>query len=341
MHHMRWRECIVLLGLLACTAVARRLRGQSPETRGNPDSAALVTSDIPRFWRAFAGVPLDSASFRNAGPRFQRIYIDSGSIGVHDFIPHRIVNGDSLAATISTRWRYYAAIRQTTLAIDTAEAIKSAIRRSFRRLKALCADAVFPDVYFVIGRMNSGGTSSSHGLLIGVEIFARDDATPVDQLNAWERANVGNAANIPGIVAHELIHFEQPAVKGTPTILEWAIREGGPDFVGELISGIQLNRPAHVYGDAHEQALWREFSQSLDSTQINQWFYQGDRSKDRPADLGYYEGYKIAQAYYARSADKASAVCTIMHSTDAHALLARSGYDGASAKAATPVPAGP
>jgi hypothetical protein len=338
---VRWRECIVWLGLLACTTVARPLTGQSPQTRGNPDSAALVTSDIPRFWRAFGGVPLDSASFRNAGPRFQRIYLDSGSIGVQDFIPHRIVSADTLAATISTRWRYYAAIRQTTLAIDTAETIKTAIRRSFRRLKALCADAVFPDVYFVIGRMNSGGTASAHGLLIGVEMFARDDATPVDQLNAWERANVGQVAGIPGIVAHELIHFEQPPVRGTPRILEWAIREGGADFVGELISGIQLNRTAHVYGDAHEQALWREFSKTLDSTQINQWFYQGDQSKDRPADLGYYEGYKIAQAYYAKSTDKVSAVCTIMHSTDAHALLAYGGYDGTSATAATPAPASP
>jgi hypothetical protein len=340
-HHMRWREGPTLAVLLAGTILGRSVLGQAPETRGNPDSAALVTSDIARFWRAFDGVPLDSASFRNAAPRFHRIYLDSGSIGVQDFIPHRIVSADTLAATISARWRYYAAIRQNTLALDTAATVKAAIRRSFRRLKALCADAVFPDVYFVVGAMNSGGTSSSHGLLIGVEMFARDDATPVDQLTAWERANVGHVASIPGIVAHELIHFEQPQVRGTPTLLEWAIREGGPDFVGELISGIQLNRPAHLYGDAHERALWREFSQALDSTQLNQWFYQGDRSKDRPADLGYYVGYKIAQAYYVRSTDKAAAVCTIMHSTDAHALLAHSGYDGTSATAATPAPASP
>jgi len=313
---------------LAVMLLPASLVGQDPATHGNPDSAQLVTSDIPRFWRAFDSVPLDSGSLNRAGPVFQRVYIDSGSTGLQDFIPDRIVSGDHLAETVGTRWRYYAAIRGNTLAVDTAVSVKRAIHASFRHLKSLCADAVFPDVYFVIGAGNSGGTASPHGLMIGVEMNARDDATPVDQLSAWQRANIGHIVDLPAIVSHELIHFQQPASTETPTLLTTALREGGADFVAELISSMPLNGPAHAYGEAHEASLWHAFRQSLDSTQLQGWFYQGDKAGDRPADLGYYEGYKIAEAFYRHATDKPAAICAIMHETNAHDFLRQSGYNG-------------
>lgn len=81
----------------------------------------------------------------------------------------------------------------------------SAIRAAFRRLKAIYPAAVFPDVYFAIGRFNSGGTASKHGLLIGAEMY-RD------------------ASALPAIVSHELIHFQQDYANRTP--LEHAFLEG-------------------------------------------------------------------------------------------------------------------
>ena len=48
----------------------------------------------------------------------------------------------------------------------------------------------------------------------------------------------------------------------------------------------------------------------------------------RPNDLGYFIGYRIAQAYYQRAADKAQAVRDIITGCGAgvHELLGRSGY---------------
>jgi uncharacterized protein YjaZ len=59
---------------------------------------------------------------------------------------------------------------------------------------------------------------------------------------------------------------------------------------------------------------------------VSRWLYQGDQSKDRPADLGYYMGYKIAEAYYKRAADKKQAVKDILQIKDFHQFLAASGY---------------
>ncbi len=250
--------------------------GQQPKTNHDPDAAQLISSDIPNFWGVF-----DKASLKDAANLFQREYLDQGTAGLHDFLKNRIENGQSLAATIAARPRYYAAIRASTVAVDTNPAVKDAIRASFRRLKQIYPDAVFPDVYFVIGRMNSAGTTSSNGLLIGVEMNARGEDTPVDELTPWERATIGEIANLPNVVAHELIHIQQPD-GGKATLLRQALGEGGADFMGEMISSGIINRLQRSYGDAHEQALWAEFQKDMASTNISRWLYQGDRSRTAP-----------------------------------------------------------
>lgn len=58
------------------------------------------------------------------------------------------------------------------------------------------------------------------------------------------------------------------------------------------------------YGDLHEKALWQEFKNSLCKNNGADWLYNGGTVKDKPADLGYYIGYKIAQAYYENAKDK-------------------------------------
>lgn len=309
--------------LAAISLFAAAAAGAQELTNHDPASAQLVTSDIPRFWRA-----VDQATLLGAANTLQTIYIDSGSAGVHDFIEGRIGSGDNLAAVVAGHPRYYAALRANTLSVDTASTIKAAIRRSLTRLHELYPPAVFPNVYFVIGAMNSGGTSTASGLLIGVEMNARDTTTPTGELSAWQRTNTGMLMNLPGIVAHELIHFQQPATQGT-SLLARSLMEGAADFIGDLISGQTINRVQHAYGDAHEAALWAEFQPAMHGSDVSHWLYQGDKSVGRPADLGYYVGYEICKAYYTRARDKRIAVRDIINITDADAFLNASGYAAA------------
>lgn len=289
----------------------------------DPNAARLVTSDIPNFWRAF-----DRASLTSAADLLQREYLDAGSLGLRDFTRSRIQTGHALAATVAARPRYYAAIRENTMALDTTPSIKESIRAAFRRLKALYPEAVFPDVYFLIGRLNSAGTTSPNGLLIGVEMNARDPGTPVDELSNWERAVTGQIATLQHIVAHELVHVQQVSGNASQTLLAQALREGSADFIGELISGGTINRLQRTYGDAHERNLWEEFSTGMHGTDTSRWLFQGDRSIDRPADLGYYIGYKICETFYRGATNKPDAVRQILQVTDADAFLRRSNYSG-------------
>src|SRR5215471_9301542 len=171
----------------------------------DPMKARLVTSDIPHFWAVF-----DKASLRDAAELFQREYFDAGSEGLKTFVQVRIRNARNLAAVVAARPRYFAAIRENTLSLDRNPEVKAAIQASFRKLKEIYPDAVFPDVYFLIGAMDTGGTTDGgKGMLIGLEMYARDERTPVDELTPWQRSNVGQISSIPHIVAHEVIHVEQ------------------------------------------------------------------------------------------------------------------------------------
>lgn len=316
---------MLIRGFLALSLLAFAIHSQPPRSSSpnhDPDQARLIASDIPNFWRVF-----DEASLKDAGDLYQREYIDAGSPGLHGFLRGRINNGRYLAGIVASRPHYYAAIRENSLAVAQQPEIRDAIRASFHRFKEIYPEAIFPDIYLLIGAMNSGGTTSSDGLLIGVEINGRDEKTPVDELDNWERAVTGPIANLPYIVAHELMHFQQPRQPGKTTLLAQALREGSADFLGELISGGTFNRVQRTYGDAHEKDLWTEFRRDMLGTDASHWMFEGDRAKDRPADMGYYIGCKISEAFYRRSDDKKEAVRRILHITDAEAFLKESGYD--------------
>jgi hypothetical protein len=232
----------------------------------------------------------------------------------------------NLARKYLARRQYYDGIRANTLAVDTARGVKDSVRAAFQRLEAIYPEASYADVYFLIGRMNSGGTTSGPRLLIGTEIFARDSATPIGELNAWERAVTGEIRHLPHIVAHEFAHTLQGSRRGSRPLLAAALGEGSADFIAELISGSHIINPAYAYGDAHEQELWTEFKSAMDGEDTSNWLYEGDRATGRPADLGYWMGYRIARAYYERATDKRAAVKEILEFRDPKGFLAASGY---------------
>ncbi len=257
----------------------------------------------------------------------EKVRLQGDTAGMSD-----LVAGYNLDAAVQRRPRFFAAIRPTTLAVDTARAVKDAIRRAYHRLADLYPEAAFPPVYFLIGQLTSGGTVSDAGQLIGVEMHARTAQTPLDELSSWERQVVGGIDALPGIVAHELIHSEAALARhgaerdaAHKTLLAQSLDEGCASFLGQLISNGGIAN-ANTYGMAHESELWREFQTEMNGTDVHNWLYQGDKSKDRPADLGYFVGSRICQSYYEHANDKHAAIAAILRMSDPVAFARQSGY---------------
>jgi hypothetical protein len=299
----------------------------TPQTPGDgknhdPNKARLITSDIDNFWRAFdlASKETDTGKKKEI---FQREYYDKGSQGLKDFILLRLNKVDNFVATISKYPLYYGSIRQESLKVNS---MKAKISRSLRKLKALYPDAVFPDVYFMIGKLSTGGTTSKNGLLIGTEMYCRTKATPDAELGDWLKQVLKSMDALPAIVAHEIIHFEQNNATGG-TLLAQSINEGAADFLGEMIAGQIINPHLHAFGNPREGQLWEEFKKEMHGNVMLKWLYNGSMAKDRPADLGYYIGYKICEAYYKQAKDKKQAIKDLLNIKNFEQFLTDSHYE--------------
>lgn len=265
----------------------------------DPSKAELVTEDITKFWKAY-----DKIKSGYKGNPFADYYIKVGSQGVQDFIPGRIQHADTLYNLVLRNPAKYADIREKSLKVTQKE---KAIRASFYALKYWYPQALFPPVYFVIGAFNSGGTSSPNGLIIGAELQ--------------------DPNGVPFMVAHELIHFQQKFPQRETTLLEQSILEGSADFIGELISGEDLNTAYFQYGEKHEKMLCEEFVKIMNDTKYYGWLYGSEgRKEGRPMDLGYWMGYKIAKAYFDKATNKQQAVADILNVSDFNQFLSKSGY---------------
>jgi hypothetical protein len=275
--------------------VARRARGREPQP--DPDSARLVTSDIDRFWTAVGRAPEDSLA-----RYLRREYIEPGSAGLQDFIPGRIKSSAALAESYRKNRARYDAARPNMARI--AEAAPQ-IHAAFRRFKAMYPEAKFPDVYFVVGRFNSGGTSKPSGLILGAEM-------------------IRDVNGLPWLAAHELVHFQQRD-SGSPTLLAQAFAEGTADFVASLVMDRDDSSEKYRYGLAHEHELWTEFAPQMHGTERGIWMYTKPPG-DRPNDLGYFIGSRIARAYYERATDKRAALRELILADDVDEILRRSGY---------------
>ena len=309
---------LVSFTLVALPETMWRLRMATAQP--DPRKAQLVTEDIPRFWRAYDLAARDTA---HAVPIFQREYFDQASPGLRDYFDSKIKSAPTFVANQRRKARYYRSIRSLTLRVDS---LKPQILAGFLKLKDLYPAARFPNVYFVIGRWNSGGTASRRGLLIGTDMQCRAPGVDESELTLWERHNIGSFAGLPSLVAHEHIHFLQKDGLNR-SLLRGAINEGMADFLAELATGRNPNARLQGYGLAHEAQLWADFTKEMGSTNWRNWIANSNQeTADKPADLGYFVGYRICQAYYERMADKKQAVHDILNINDYPAFLAKSGY---------------
>jgi hypothetical protein len=299
--------------LLALAAFA-----QSPAPQ-----VTLVTSDIENFWRAYdAGPP------GNRDDAFQKLYLDPASPGLRDFVEKRIQSARLLAHAVDVDApKFYASIRANTFKVDQE---KPAILKYLARYRELYPDANFPPVYFVIGRLTSGGTTSSRGLLIGTEVYSIGPGVDTSEVDPSYRKAMGTMEKLPLIVVHELTHTQtrQNNVGKVPQMLAKCVREGAADFMTELTTGSTINAWAKDWADARHDELFQRLARDMAAKpdDASHWVYNYSTAGDEPADLGYWIGAEICRSYYTKSTDKAQAIRDIVTLVDMEKILRNSAY---------------
>lgn len=296
----------------------------------DPAQAQLVTEDVDRYWRAY-----EAGGRAGSTAAFQQRYLDSATAGLQDFIGLRQLTATSLVQVAAAYPSYLEAVRGWWRTTPDRNTVLNTIRANYATLKSRYPEAIFPPVTVLVGRYSTGGTVSGRGLLIGLEFFGRDAQAPLGELNAFARDNQKSwMRDLPPLVAHEHTHFLSGRAGSTSgrsgaTLLARSLNEGVAEFIGELASGEPTYLRFFRVWQANEAAYFAEFLREKDGTDISRWLYnQGSTTGGRPGDLGYFIGYRIAQAYYARATDKAQAIRELIALRDPAALLAQSGYAG-------------
>jgi hypothetical protein len=288
-------------------------RELEPENKKN-----VLTLDIDHFWQAFDNLK-NCKTFSDSASTFQKLYLDRATNGLLDFIQSRELTAEKFVEAVSKYAAFYKAVRPNTYQAKKAEPV---IEQVFIRFKEIYPNFKPFKVCFAIGIKNTGGTTSSDYVLIGTEV-----TTAIEGITSPTDEEI--IQRMRGIVAHECVHTQQKPYADPQAIkcklLYQSLREGSCDFIGELVSGNKSKK--ETYGDQHESELWTQFKNELCNENIGNWLYNGITVKDKPADLGYYIGYKIAESYYDNAPDKKQAIVDIIEMDNPIQFLEKSKYD--------------
>ena len=316
----------LLLVVAASNSTPAEAAPRLQETAHARQPATVRIDDVTRFYAVY-----DKAKGRPDAAALQAGYLDPGSPGLQQFVTARISSAQKLADAITRSPEHYRDARRCTAALP---AVRTRLREVFTRLARLDPQAAFPPVTVVIGRDTTGGTTTPEGVTIGLEVICRSN---------WLDPDI--TERLVHLIAHEYVHVQQPAAGVDPpadaTLLFESLVEGGAEFLGELTSGEVTN--SHLKRWTHGKAcrIERDFQAHALDTDTRAWLYNGPGTPDQPGDLGYWVGYRIVRAYYARAADKVQAIQDILHvdNRNATSFLRRSGWqaekDCASAEKST------
>lgn len=292
-----------------------------PTYTTDPKKLKIIDIDVQNFWKAYKLAEEDP---NNAEKIYMDNYINKGTMALQFYYLDKIGSINNFVYMHNLRKKYYASIKGNTL---KAKKFKSKYLKSFVNLKKIYPDAIFPPVYFVIGKLNSAGTVSSEGLILGIDQACMSPTVDTSELSTWEKANISTINELPYTVAHELIHFQQDGMASDTTTLKAAIVEGMADFIGELISGKSANPDLLIYGKGKEKEIWKDFKKDMFLNKKSNWIANGQQNDGKPSDLGYWIGYQICKAYYAEVKDKNQAIYDMLHIQDYRQFLDQSKLD--------------
>jgi hypothetical protein len=327
------KEGIVSVSFRKISKAELARREQIREELEPENKKTVLTLDIDHFWEAFDELK-NCETHIDSVNTFQRLYLDRATDGLIDFIAARNLTAERFATTVGKFPKFYNSVRQNTYEAKKAAPVIEEVFQKFRELYPAFKPV---KVCFAIGVLSSGGTVSSNFVLIGTEITASTKECDLSEFNnnalsSVLASEIEIVQRIKNMVSHECVHTQQKATYDANAVkcdlLYATIMEGSCDFIGELISGSHINATVQQFGDLHEGELWLEFKRQLCDDKLSSWLYNYSTStKERPPDLGYYLGYKIAQEYYRNAPDKSQAITDIIQMDNPLVFLEKSKYD--------------
>jgi hypothetical protein len=294
---------------LVAAAIAALVSNAYGASASGSVAADIHIEDVERFYKIY-----DAANGRPTAEQLQREYIDVGSDGLRTLARLRNVTGARIAETLDRNPKIYSDARRCMAVLPR---VKERVQLALGELRRLNPDARFPPVTVAVSRGKPAGVGyPDTGIQIGLEaVCAADFMNP----NVEDR--------FVHVISHEYVHVQQaPALasKEDLTVLERAFVEGGAELISELISGLAGQAHFSALTQGREKVVETAFLADQDKIDLSAWF--DNSTLQKPGDLGYWVGHRIAKSYYQHANDKRQALRDVFQMTDAKAFLAKSGW---------------
>lgn len=271
----------------------------------------IHTADVDRFFLVY-----EAAGGKPSAEVLQRDYLDPSSEGLKTFARLRRVTAERIADAIAKEPATYANARRCAAHLPRATARLSAALTKLRRAYPQTTEA---PIYIVIGRGRPVGVGDASGAYVGLEALC-----------AWTTPNPDEEDRLVYVLTHEYVHVQQSSANpklDETTVLGAALVEGTAEFLTELTAGAVAYQHLSKLAAGREAEFEAGFLDDIDTkAEGSRWVYNGQGTAERPGDLGYWVGYRIAKAYYLRAKDKRAAVRELIALRDPKAILAESGW---------------
>lgn len=292
---------------LTCTSVTNG--GNTKGLIVQTNRPVIRTDDVDRFFRIY-----DAAGGRPTAEQLQRDYLDQGSDGLRQLAKVRNVTGVRIADAIAKTPAIYTNARECVKALPR---VRERLAVALATLVDMYPEARLPPVTIAVGRGKPVGVGGPDtGVQIGLEALCATH---------WMNPNVED--RFVYVIAHEYAHVQQSRELGNkkqPTVLEISLIEGVAELVAELTAGRTALSHFGALTEGREKEIETAFVADVDETDLSAWVFNS--THDKPGDLGYWIGYRVAKAYYQNAIDKRAALRELLEMTDAKALLAKSGW---------------
>jgi hypothetical protein len=273
-------------------------------------SLRISIDDVDLFFRVY-----DAAQGHPSADALQRDYLDQGSEGLLEFAKRRHISGTTIARNLEKHPEMYSNARGCA---DVLPRSRERLELALRRLGDLYPEAAFPLITVAVG----------HGKLVGVGSPVSGVQIGIEALCAVTWMNPNLEDRVVCVIAHEYAHVQQVRAMVDdehPTVLEASLIEGAAEFTAELIAGdIAYPFKRSPIEKSKLKEIEAAFASDEDKTDLSQWINNG--TIDKPGDLGYWVGYRIARSYYQRATNKREALQEILQMSDPKQFLAKSGW---------------
>lgn len=271
----------------------------------------IHTGDVDRFFQIY-----EAAGGKPTAEVLQRDYLDQGSEGLKTFAKLRRVTGERIAEAIAKEPATYENARRCAAHLPRATARLAA---ALAKLEAAYPEIARKPIYLVVGRGRPVGVGDATGAYVGLEALC-----------AWTTPNPNEEDRLVYVLVHEYVHVQQSTANpqlDEATVLGAALTEGAAEFLTELTAGAVAYQHLAPATRGKEAEIERAFLPDAGApAEGSQWVYNGLGTPERPGDLGYWVGYRIAKAYYLAAKDKRAAVRELIALRDPKDVLAKSGW---------------